>query len=81
MVQVLKSMEKIYLETRREVNRLCSLTGSLWRRLDLEYSTLKDSHAREIMSEASPEKEPIIPLFPLLEEEKERGGLRPVNQS
>ncbi|KAM2151870.1 hypothetical protein ACFX1R_046274 [Malus domestica] len=73
-VQVLKSMENISLETRGDVSRLCSLTGSLQRILDLEYSTPKDGYAREIMREASPGKEPVIPLFPLLEEGKERGN-------
>ncbi|KAM2237451.1 hypothetical protein ACFX1S_012798 [Malus domestica] len=63
MVQVLKSIEKISLETRGEVSKLCSLTRSLQRRLDLEYSSLKDGYAREIMREESLEKEPVIPLI------------------
>ncbi|KAM2039085.1 hypothetical protein ACFX1T_012567 [Malus domestica] len=73
MVQVLKSIEKTSLETIGEVSKLCSLTRSLQRRLDLEYPTLKDGYAREIMREESLEKEPVIPLFPLLEEKNDRG--------
>ena len=38
----------------------------------MEYSTPKDGHAREMMREASPEREPVIPLFPLLEEKEDR---------
>ena len=60
MMQVLKTMKNITLETRREISRLCSLTRSLQRRLDLEYSTPKDGYAREMMKEASPEKEPVL---------------------
>ncbi|KAM1013950.1 hypothetical protein EV1_043511 [Malus domestica] len=73
MVQVLKSMKKITLETRGEVSRLCSLTESLQRRLDMEYSTPKNGCAREMIREASPEKEPVIPLFPVLEEKNDKG--------
>ncbi|KAM2524388.1 hypothetical protein PS1_031115 [Malus domestica] len=68
MVQVLRSMEKISLETKGEVSKLCSLTGSLQRRLDMEYSTPKNDYARGVTREANPEKEPVIPFFPLLEE-------------
>ena len=46
MVQVLRSMEKISLETRGEVSRLHSLTGSLQRRLDLEFSTPKNGYVK-----------------------------------
>ncbi|KAM1475187.1 hypothetical protein ACFX2I_031119 [Malus domestica] len=73
MVQILKSMEKISLETKGEVSRLCSLIRSLQSRLDLEYSSLRNDQAREIIRERSPEKETIIPIFPLLEEKKDRG--------
>ncbi|KAM2816866.1 hypothetical protein COP1_041054 [Malus domestica] len=73
MVQVLKSMENITLETRGKVSKLYSLTGSLQRRLDLEYSTPKNGYAREVMREASPEKELVIPLFHLLEEKRDKG--------
>ena len=73
LVQVLKSMEKISLETRGKVSRLCSLTSSLQRRLELEYSTPKDGCTRGMMREASPEKELVIPLFRLLEEKKDMG--------
>ncbi|KAM2141393.1 hypothetical protein ACFX1Q_007674 [Malus domestica] len=73
MMQVLKTMENITLETRGEVSRLYSLIGSLQRRLDMEYSTPKNGYAREMMREASPEKEPVIPLFPLLEEIRDKG--------
>ncbi|KAB2600538.1 receptor-like protein 12 [Pyrus ussuriensis x Pyrus communis] len=66
-------MEKITLETKGKVSRLCSLIGSLQRRLDLEYSTPKNGYAGEMMEEVSPEKEPVIPLFPLLEEKKDKG--------
>ncbi|KAB2622543.1 S2-RNase [Pyrus ussuriensis x Pyrus communis] len=38
MMQVIRSMEKISLETMGEVNRLCSLTRTLQRKLELEYS-------------------------------------------
>ncbi|KAM1134811.1 hypothetical protein ACFX19_044598 [Malus domestica] len=48
MMQVLKTMESITLETRGEVSRLCSLTGSLQRRLDMEFSTPKNGYAREM---------------------------------
>ncbi|KAM0986414.1 hypothetical protein ACFX13_013830 [Malus domestica] len=41
MLQVLKTMEKITLETKGEVSKLCFVTWSLQRRLDLEYSTQK----------------------------------------
>ncbi|KAM1273818.1 hypothetical protein ACFX2H_023670 [Malus domestica] len=37
MIQVLRSMEKFSLETNGEVSRLCTLTGNLQRRLDLEF--------------------------------------------
>ena len=47
MVQVLKNMEKITLETKGDVSRLCSLTGSMQRRLDLEYSTPNNGYARK----------------------------------
>lgn len=47
MIQVLRSMEKIYLEIRGKVSRLCSLTGSLQRRLELEYLSPKDGYASE----------------------------------
>ncbi|KAM1140244.1 hypothetical protein ACFX19_041029 [Malus domestica] len=70
MVQV--CMEKITLETRGKVSRLCSLTGSLQRRLDMEYSTPKNGYARE-MRETSSKKEPVIPVFPLLEEKRDKG--------
>ncbi|KAM1733500.1 hypothetical protein ACFX11_019094 [Malus domestica] len=73
MMQVLKTIECITLETRGEVSRLYSLIGGLQRRLDLEYFTPRNSHAREVMREANPEKEPVIPLFPLLEEKKDKG--------
>ncbi|KAM1787191.1 hypothetical protein ACFX15_036671 [Malus domestica] len=72
MMQVLKTMENITLENREEVSRPCSLTRSLQRRLDLEYSTPKNGYTREMMREESPEKEPVIPLFPLLEEKKDK---------
>ena len=73
MVQVLKSVENITLESRREVSRLCSLTVSLQKRLDLEYSTLKNGYAKEMIREESPEKEPIIPLFLVLKENRDKG--------
>ena len=47
MIAVLRSMEKISLETRGEVSRLCSLTGNLQRRLDLEYFTPENNPALE----------------------------------
>ncbi|KAM2170557.1 hypothetical protein ACFX1R_035740 [Malus domestica] len=72
MVQVLRSMEKISLETRGEVSRLCSLTGSLQRRLDLEFSTSRGDH-EDVLKEPCPEKESVVPLFSLLGEEKYRG--------
>ncbi|KAM1079467.1 hypothetical protein ACFX2B_014023 [Malus domestica] len=43
MIQVLKSMKRIFLETKGEVSRLCTLTGNLQRRLDLEFSTPKEA--------------------------------------
>ncbi|KAM2187872.1 hypothetical protein ACFX1R_031488 [Malus domestica] len=43
MIQVLKSMEMISLETKGEVSRLCTLTRNLQRRLDLEFSTPKSA--------------------------------------
>ncbi|KAB2608378.1 S2-RNase [Pyrus ussuriensis x Pyrus communis] len=73
MVQVLKSMEKITLETRGEIRRLYSLTGSQQRKLDLEYSTPNNGYAREIIREESPEKEPVIPLFLVHEEKRDKG--------
>ncbi|KAM2041132.1 hypothetical protein ACFX16_034975 [Malus domestica] len=72
MIQVLKSMERISLETKGEVSRLCMLTGNLQRRLDLEFSTPKGAQGSG-MSPVVVRSEPIIPLFPLLEEEKDRG--------
>ncbi|KAB2625546.1 receptor-like protein 12 [Pyrus ussuriensis x Pyrus communis] len=66
-------MEKITLESRGEVSKLCFLTGSLQRRLNLEYSTPKNGYAREMMREESLEKELIIPLFPVLEEKRDKG--------
>ncbi|KAM1624476.1 hypothetical protein ACFX2K_022653 [Malus domestica] len=72
MIQVLKSMERISLETKGEVSRLCTLTGNLQRRLDLKFSTPKGAQGSG-MSQVVMRNEPIIPLFPLLEEEKDRG--------
>ncbi|KAM1504127.1 hypothetical protein ACFX1X_000274 [Malus domestica] len=72
MIQVLKSMERISLETKGDVSRLCTLTGNLQRRLDLEFSTPKGAQGGG-MSQVILRNEPIIPLFPLLEEEKDRG--------
>ncbi|KAM2117324.1 hypothetical protein ACFX1R_010888 [Malus domestica] len=72
MIQVLKSMERISLETKGEVSKLCTLMGNLQRRLDLEFSTPKGAHESG-MSQVVMRNEPIIPLFPLLEEEKDRG--------
>ncbi|KAM1020189.1 hypothetical protein ACFX2C_041599 [Malus domestica] len=87
MIQVLRSMEKISLETKGEVSRLCTLTGNLQRRLDLEFSTPKGAHGNG-MGQVTIRSEPIIPLFPLLEEEKDRGkkkvvpeGSQPVIES
>ncbi|KAM1341992.1 hypothetical protein ACFX2F_006375 [Malus domestica] len=65
-------MEKISLETKGEVNRLCTLTGNLQRRLDLEFSTPKGAQGSG-MSQVTIRSEPVIPLFPLLEEENDRG--------
>ncbi|KAM1224603.1 hypothetical protein ACFX2G_044426 [Malus domestica] len=73
MMQILKTMESITLETRGEVSRLCYLTGSLQRRLDLEFSNPKNGYAREVMKEVSHEKEPVISLFPVLEEMMDKG--------
>ncbi|KAM2293359.1 hypothetical protein ACFXTI_027983 [Malus domestica] len=73
MMQVLKTIENITLEIGGEVSRLCSLTGSLQRRLDLEYFTPNNGHFMEMVKEANPEREPVIPLFPLLEEKKDEG--------
>ncbi|KAM2623629.1 hypothetical protein TB2_028114 [Malus domestica] len=72
MIQVLKSMERISLETKGKVSRLCTLTGNLQRRLDLEFSTPKGAQGSG-MSQVTIRSEPIIPLFPLLEEEKDKG--------
>ena len=55
------------------MSRLCYLTGSLQRKLDLEYSTPKNGYNRETMRESSPEKKAVISLFPLLEEKKDKG--------
>ncbi|KAM2695427.1 hypothetical protein EV1_039921 [Malus domestica] len=52
----------------REVRR----ERSLQRRLDMEYSTPKNGYARE-MRETSSKKEPVIPVFPLLEEKRDKG--------
>ncbi|KAM1134666.1 hypothetical protein ACFX19_044466 [Malus domestica] len=72
MIQVLKSMEIISLETKGEVSRLCTLTGNLQRRLDLEFSTPKGAQG-SVMSQATARSEQVIPLFPLLEEKKDKG--------
>ncbi|KAM1923544.1 hypothetical protein ACFX15_021445 [Malus domestica] len=72
MIQVLKSMERISLETKGEVSRLCTLTGNLQRRLNLEFSTPKGAQESG-MSQVTMRSEPIIPLFPLLEEENDKG--------
>ncbi|KAM1006221.1 hypothetical protein ACFX19_003053 [Malus domestica] len=72
MIQVLRSMEKISLETKGEVSRLCTLTGNQHRRLDLEFSTPKGAQGSGI-SQGTIRSEPVIPLFPLLEEENDRG--------
>ncbi|KAM2884984.1 hypothetical protein COP2_012216 [Malus domestica] len=77
MIQVLKSMEKISLETKGEVSRLCTLTGNLQRRLDLEFSTLRSAQGG-VMSQATSRSEPVLPLFPLFEEEKDRGKKKEV---
>ncbi|KAM2432437.1 hypothetical protein ACFX1W_019640 [Malus domestica] len=72
MIQVLRSMEKISLETKGEVSRLCTLTENLQRILDLEFSSSKGAQESG-MSQVTIRSEPVIPLFPLLEEEKDRG--------
>ncbi|KAM1680769.1 hypothetical protein ACFX2K_038409 [Malus domestica] len=72
MIQVLKSMEKISLETKREVSRLCTLTGNLQRILDLEFSTPKGAQGSG-MSQVTIRGEPVIPLFPLLQKKKDKG--------
>ncbi|KAM2700843.1 hypothetical protein EV2_002730 [Malus domestica] len=72
MIQVLRSIEKISLETMGEVSRLCTLTGNLQRRLDLEFSTPKGAQGSGI-SQVTIRSKPVIPLFPLLEEEADRG--------
>ncbi|KAM0984564.1 hypothetical protein EV2_012347 [Malus domestica] len=77
MIQVLKSMEKISLETKGEVSRLCTLTGNLQRRLDLEFSTLRSAQGG-VMSQVTSRSELVIPLFPLFEEEKDRGKKKKV---
>ncbi|KAM1041829.1 hypothetical protein ACFX2C_030959 [Malus domestica] len=73
MVVVLRSIEKISLETNGEVCRLCSLTRNLQRKLDLEYYTLENNRTKKMMREARPVKEPVIPLFPVLEEKRNKG--------
>ncbi|KAM1849004.1 hypothetical protein ACFX14_013071 [Malus domestica] len=73
MITVLKSMERNSLKTREEISRLYSLIGNLQRRLDLEYSTLGNDNVIEIIREASPVEEPVIPLFSLLEEKRDKG--------
>ncbi|KAM2067445.1 hypothetical protein ACFX1T_043779 [Malus domestica] len=72
MIQVLKSMEIISLETKGEVSRLCTLTGNLQMRLDLEFSTPKGAQG-SVISQATARSEQVIPLFPLLEEKKDKG--------
>ncbi|KAM1486177.1 hypothetical protein ACFX2I_000408 [Malus domestica] len=73
MVQVLRSMEKITMETRGEVSRLFSLTRILQKKLELEYFTPRDGYARDPTREANLDKGPMILLFPLLEEKKDKG--------
>ncbi|KAB2634111.1 receptor-like protein 12 [Pyrus ussuriensis x Pyrus communis] len=65
-------MEKISQETRGEVSRRCSITGSLQRRLDLEYSTL-ENRTREMMRDVSAVMELVILLFPILKENGNKG--------
>ncbi|KAM1315720.1 hypothetical protein ACFX2F_019452 [Malus domestica] len=52
MIQVLKNVERISLETKGEVSKLCTLTGNLQRRLDLEFSTPKGAQVLEICPES-----------------------------
>lgn len=52
---------------------MCSLTGTLQRKFELEYSTPNEGYANERIMQASPKKEPAIPHFPLLEEKKNKG--------
>ncbi|KAM1736294.1 hypothetical protein ACFX12_014667 [Malus domestica] len=66
-------MENITLETRGKISILCSLTGTLHRKLELECSTPRDGFSREMIRETSPEKKPVIHLFPLLEWKKDKG--------
>ncbi|KAB2618151.1 receptor-like protein 12 [Pyrus ussuriensis x Pyrus communis] len=66
-------MEKNSLETKKEISRLCSLTGNMQKSLDLEYSTPENDCVREMMRETSLVEEPVIPLFPLLEEKRNKG--------
>ncbi|KAB2615689.1 receptor-like protein 12 [Pyrus ussuriensis x Pyrus communis] len=66
-------MEKNSLKTKEEISRLCSLTGNLQRRLDLKYFTSENDRIREMMREASPVEEPVIPLFRLLGEKRNKG--------
>ncbi|KAM1462825.1 hypothetical protein ACFX1R_049167 [Malus domestica] len=68
-----QSMKINSRETREDISRLYSLTGNLQRRLDLEYPTPENDHARTMTNEASPVNEAVIPLFPILEEKKDKG--------
>ncbi|KAM1355801.1 hypothetical protein ACFX2H_029810 [Malus domestica] len=72
MIQMLKSMEMISLETKGEVSRLCTLTGNLHRRLDLEFPPPKGAQGSGICR-ATSGNEPVIPLFQLVEEKKSKG--------
>lgn len=71
MMQVLRSMEKISLETRGEVNRLCSLTGTLHRKLELEYAPPKEGTANEGSPISNLEKKPTTPTPPVSLAKKE----------
>ncbi|KAM2409913.1 hypothetical protein ACFX1X_028762 [Malus domestica] len=70
MMAMIRSMERNSIQIRVEVNRLYFLTGHLQRKLDLEYLTPENDHAKETMREASLVEELVIPLFPLLEKKR-----------
>ncbi|KAM1285138.1 hypothetical protein ACFX2J_027740 [Malus domestica] len=72
MVQVLRSMEMISLETKDEVSKLYTITSHLQRRLDLEFSTPRGEQGG-VTSQTTSGSALEIPLFPLFEEEKDGG--------
>ncbi|KAM1255594.1 hypothetical protein COP1_029886 [Malus domestica] len=72
-MQVLRSMENISLETRREVRILYSLIKTLQRKLELEYSLPNEEFVNKGSSILDLERKPTTPSFPCSGKREDKG--------